>query len=87
MATSADGHPVNANKVPGICEVRKMRGHTVLVVTTTAIATAVLAEAVAGPLGAMVGALVGALLGRQIIKLIYPTTNDVHLRQAYWSRP
>jgi len=64
-----------------------MRGHTVLFVTTTAIATAVLAQAVAGPLGAMAGTLVGALLGGKIIKLIYPTAHDVHLRQAYWSRP
>jgi hypothetical protein len=71
----------------GICEVNSMIGRRVLVVTVTTIATAVLAEAVAGPPGAMVGALVGVLLGRQIVKLLYPTTQDIHLRQAYWSRP
>ena len=50
-------------------------------------AVAALAGAVAGPGGAVAGALFGGLLGRGVVKVLYPTTNDVFVRQNYWSRP
>jgi hypothetical protein len=50
-------------------------------------AVAALAGAVAGHGGTVAGALFGCLFGRGVVKVLYPTTNDVFVRQNYWSRP
>jgi hypothetical protein len=60
---------------------------TLFGVTTAGAVVAALAGTVAGPGGVVAGAVVGGLFGRGIVKLLYPTTNDVFLRQTYWSRP
>lgn len=60
---------------------------TLFGVASPSAAVAVLAGTVAGPVGAFAGAVVGGLFGIGVVKLLYPTTNDVFLRQYYWSRP
>jgi len=60
---------------------------TLFGVTTGGAFVAALAGTVAGPVGVVAGAVVGGLFGKGVVKVLYPTTNDVFLRQTYWSRP
>lgn len=60
---------------------------TLFGVTTAGAVGGALAGTVAGPVGVVAGAVVGGLFGRGVVKVLYPTTNDVFQRQNYWSRP
>jgi len=60
---------------------------TLFGVTTGGAVVAAFAGTVAGPVGVVAGAVVGGLFGIGVVKVLYPTTNDVFMRQNYWSRP
>jgi hypothetical protein len=56
-------------------------------VTVAGAAIGALMGTLLGAEGTTVGAVVGGLLGHKAARLLYPTTDDVHLRQQYWGRP